>query len=112
MKNCTYMKSLPNKTPYEMGHKAKPNLSDSYEWGTEVYAKIKQTDKLEPRAKNARWIRHASLSDGYYIFWPNSQKVSIKRNIVFPTKNEPKYALIIPSDQNHPTYIHQKLAEA
>jgi hypothetical protein len=47
MKNHTYTKSLPNKTPYEMGHKMKPNLSDLYEWGMSVYVKIKQMDKWE-----------------------------------------------------------------
>jgi hypothetical protein len=54
LKNHTYTKSLPNKTPYKMGHHSKPNLNNSYKWGTEVYVKIKQMDKLEPGAKNAR----------------------------------------------------------
>jgi hypothetical protein len=48
LKNCTYSKSLPNKTPYKMVHGSKPQLNDSYEWGSEVYVKILQSDKLEP----------------------------------------------------------------
>jgi hypothetical protein len=31
IKNCTYSKALPNKTPYEMVHNSKPKLNDSYE---------------------------------------------------------------------------------
>jgi hypothetical protein len=51
------------------------------------------------------------MNERHYIYWPNSQKVSIERNIIFASKNEPKYAPIIPGDQNHPTYTHLKPAE-
>jgi hypothetical protein len=47
IKNRTYLKALPNKTPYEMVHNSKPRLNDSYKWGTEVYVKIQQADKLK-----------------------------------------------------------------
>ena len=46
IKNCTHTCSLPDKTPYEMVHGKKPNLRDAYEWGKDVYVKIKQDDKL------------------------------------------------------------------
>ena len=46
LKNCTHTRSLPDKTPYEMVHNKKPNLHDPYEWGKDVYVKIKQDDKL------------------------------------------------------------------
>jgi transposase InsO family protein len=78
LKNRTYMKSLPDKTPYKMGHHSKPNLNNSFEWGTEVYVKIKQTDKLELQAKSAQWVRHANQSNGHYIYWPDARKVSIE----------------------------------
>ena len=46
LKNCTHTRSLPDKMPYEMVHGKKPNLHDAYEWGKDVYVKIKQDDKL------------------------------------------------------------------
>jgi hypothetical protein len=103
IKNHTYSKALPNKTPYEMVHNSKPKLNNSYEWGTEVYVKIQQTDKLEAQAKSTRWI------DSHQIYWPDTHKVSVKRNIVFPIQDKPKFAPIVPSDENKPAYIHQKL---
>ena len=46
LKNRMHTCSLPDKTPYEMVHNKKPNLHDAYEWGKDVYVKIKQDDKL------------------------------------------------------------------
>ena len=46
LKNHTHTRSLPDKTPYEMVHNKKLNLHDAYEWGKDVYVKIKQDDKL------------------------------------------------------------------
>ena len=46
LKNRTHTRSLPDKTPYEMVHGKKLNLHDVYEWGKDVYVKIKQDDKL------------------------------------------------------------------
>ena len=37
--------SLLNKTPYEMVHNQKLNLHDTYEWGKDVFIKIRQDDK-------------------------------------------------------------------
>ena len=56
LKNCTHTHSLPDKTPYEMVHNKKPNLHDAYEWGKDVYVKIKQDDKLENRATRANGL--------------------------------------------------------
>jgi hypothetical protein len=89
----------------------KPQLNDSYEWGCEVYVKIAQADKLEAQAKTTRWVRHANLSHGHYIYWPDSCKVSIERNIIFPSKEKPKLTPIIPTDKNKPAYMHQKLLD-
>jgi hypothetical protein len=70
-----------------VGHHSKLNLNNSYEWGTEVYVKIKQTDKLELQAKNARWVGHANLSDGHYIYSLDAHKVSIEQNILFANRD-------------------------
>jgi hypothetical protein len=55
-----------------MGHHSKPNLNNSYEWGIEVYFKIKETDKFKLWAKNARWVGYTNLSNGHYIYWLDS----------------------------------------
>ena len=85
LKNRTHTRSLPDKMPYEMVHNKKPNLHDAYEWGKEVYVKIKQDDKLANRATRAKWIGHSSQSDGHLIYWPNRHKISVELNIIFDT---------------------------
>lgn len=99
-KNCTYSKSVPNKTPFKIVHGSKPQLNNSCEWGGKVYVKILQSDKLKAQAKSTRWIEHTNLSNSHYIYQPDTHKASVERNILFSTKNEQKYALIIPTDEN------------
>ena len=76
--------------PYEMVHGKKPNLHDTYEWGKDVYVKIKQDDKLANRATRAKWIGHSSQSDGHLIYWPNRHKISVEQNIIFNTGEQVK----------------------
>ena len=54
IKNRTHTHSLLEKTPYEMVHSRKLNLHDTYEWGKDLYVKIKQDDKLAPQATRAK----------------------------------------------------------
>jgi hypothetical protein len=68
-------------------------------------------DKLEAQAKSTRWIKHANMGDGHHNYWPDTCKVSVERNIIFPTRDQPKYVPLIPSNQNKPTYICQNLPE-
>ena len=82
MKNRTHTCTLPNKTPFEMVNHKKPNLHATHQWGSEVYVKIKQGDKLSSRATRAHWIRFSSQSDGHCIYWPESHKVTVERNIL------------------------------
>ena len=90
LKNHTHTRSLLNKTPYEMVHDKKPNLHDAYEWGKDIYVKIKQDDKLANRATRAKWIGHSSQSDGHLIYWPKRHKISVERNIIFDTGEQVK----------------------
>ena len=46
LQNLTHTCSLPDKMPYEMVHSKKPDLHDAYEWGKDIYIKIRQGDKL------------------------------------------------------------------
>ena len=90
LKNRTHTHSLPDKTPYEMVHGKKLNLHDAYEWGKDVYIKIKQDDKLANQATRAKWIGHSSQSDGHLIYWPNRHKISVEQNIIFDTGEQVK----------------------
>ena len=82
--------SLPDKMPYEMVHSKKPDLHDTYEWGKDVYVKIRQDDKLANWATRVKWIGHSAQSDGYLIYWPNRHKISVEWNIIFDTGEQVK----------------------
>ena len=98
IKNHTHTRALLDKTPHEVIHYKKPNLLNIYEWGRDVYVKIPQGDKLSAWAKIAKWIGHSSQSDGHCIYWPDSQKVTIKRNIHSDMAKELSFAPILPND--------------
>ena len=73
-------------------------LVDTYELGRDVYVKIQQGNKPSAWAKIAKWIGHSSQSDGHCIYWPDSHKVTVERNIYFNTAKEPSSAPILPND--------------
>jgi Integrase core domain/GAG-pre-integrase domain len=68
IKNCTLTRALPDKTAFEMVHGKKPDLHLIHAWGQQVFVKIKQGDKLSPRAEAARWIGYSGQSDGHRIY--------------------------------------------
>ena len=95
-----HTRALPDNTPLERIHHQKPNLHNIYAWGREVYVKIKQGDKLEPQAKDARWIGYSVKSDSHCIYWPDSKKVSFERNILFNRESKPSKALLVSTKTN------------
>jgi hypothetical protein len=50
-----------------------------------------------------------NTSDSHYIYWPESHKVSVERNILFLTWEQVKYVPIISTGENKP--IYKKLPE-
>ena len=76
-------KALKGKTPYEMRHKRKPNLTGIQEFGTAAYVKNLGAGKLEERAKIGRFVGYDSESKGYRIYWPDKRTISVERNVVF-----------------------------
>ena len=94
----THTRALPDKTPFEMIHHKKPNLHNVYVWGREVYVKIKQGDKLQPQEKLDGY--YSVQSDSYCIYWLDSQKVFIERNILFDGELKPSMAPLVSMETN------------
>jgi hypothetical protein len=111
LRNRMHTRALPDKTPYEMIHHEKPTLKDIHMWGIEVYVKINQGYKLAARAKRARWIGISDQSHGHYIYWPDSQKVSVERNVVFDSEmKKGKVPIISIEESKLPTSSGMKQA--
>ena len=70
--------ALNGKTPYEMGHKKKPNPCGIQEFGVAAYVKDLNAGKLDARAKKGRFVRYDSESKGYRIYWPEKRSITVK----------------------------------
>jgi transposase InsO family protein len=98
IKNRMHTRALPDKTPFEMVHRKKPDLHPIHVWGQQVFVKVKQGDKLSPRAEAARWIGYSGQSDGHCIYWPQAHKVSVEWNIKFVEDLTDDIIPIIPTE--------------
>ena len=83
LKNCSPTRTLINKTPYEMVHGCKPNLSDLHRFKCKVFVQLENTGKLDEQAKEAKLVGYDLQSKGYRIYWPETCQVSVERNICF-----------------------------
>ena len=70
-------------TPYEMGHKKKPNLHGIQEFSATTYVKDLSTGKLDARAKKGHLVGYDSESKGVRIYWPEKRSTTVERNVVF-----------------------------
>ena len=70
LRNRAITRSVPEaKTPYEIATQEKPSLAGLIEWGSRVWVKRLDVQKLEPRAFEAVFIGFNDESKGYRIFW-------------------------------------------
>ena len=67
-----------NKTPYEIWHGHKPNLSYLRVWGCDAYVTSESDDKLDPRGVKVVFVGYYNRS-GYYFYHPDTNTISIKR---------------------------------
>jgi hypothetical protein len=76
-------RALNGKSPYEMGHKKKPNLCGIQEFGAAAYVKDLNAKKLDAWAKKGHFVEYDSESKGYRIYWPEKRSIMVKCNVVF-----------------------------
>src|SRR6266849_8487652 len=82
------MKVLGNTTPYEQLTGQKPNLAGVPEWGQRVWVHSDSGTKLDGRASEARWVGYDEDSThAHRIYWPDTHKVSVERNIRFTAQS-------------------------
>ncbi|KAK1424219.1 hypothetical protein QVD17_19540 [Tagetes erecta] len=67
-----------DKTPYEIWHGHKPNLSYLRVWGCDAYVTSDSDDKLDPRGEKVVFVGYCNKS-GLYFYHPDANIISIKR---------------------------------
>ena len=85
LKNRTSTKALGGRTPYEVFHKAKPDLRNIHEWGCKVAVHVDNTTKLDGRAREGRWVGYdLDAIDGHRIYYPDTRTIRVERSVKFP----------------------------
>ncbi|PKI64996.1 hypothetical protein CRG98_014620 [Punica granatum] len=77
---------LVEKTPYEMWHGRRPNMSFLKIWGCEAYVKKLSSDKLGPKSDKSYFVGYPKETRGYYFYNPTEGKVFVARTAVFLEK--------------------------
>ena len=81
--NLTPSKKTAPLSPYEAATGNKPDLSRARRFGEKVWVKVDTSNKLAPRADQARWIGPShETADGHRILWQNGS-VTVERNVRF-----------------------------
>lgn len=96
-----------NKTPYEMWHKRKPNISNIQKFGSIVYSKqLYGIDKLKPRSK--KMILVGYTNNGYRLWDTKTRKIEYARDIIIlKTDNIPEQNTKIFLNENIDTEIQE-----
>lgn len=81
--NCTPMKALDGKTPFEAVWDKKPDFSQVWEWGGKVYVRVEAGDKLGGRVREGRWLGVDEQAKGVRVYWPDMRTVTVERNTYF-----------------------------
>lgn len=83
LKNRTSTKALGGRTPYEALHGHPPVLTGLPVWGCRVWVHDTSTGKVGVRVKAAHWVGYDLQSKGHRVYWPDTQRVTVKRNVRF-----------------------------
>jgi hypothetical protein len=78
-----------DKTPWELVHGDKPDLSFFRVFGCTVYAHEPKDlrDKLQPRSRKGRFLGYDSQRKGYRILLDGSQRVTVSADVLFFEEN-------------------------
>ena len=82
LKNRTSTHALNSKTPYEVMHEMKPDLTDLPGWGARVFVIKMIPGKLDQKSTEGHWLGYSGTSKGHCIYGAN-KAISVEWNITF-----------------------------
>ena len=83
LKNRTSTRALGGKTPWQALYGTPPNLSGLKRFGEKIWVHDPDGSKLDPRAREGRWIGFDVESRGHRVYWSSSRSVGVERNVYF-----------------------------
>ena len=113
LKNRTSTRVLGTVTPFERVNGYKPNLGGVPEWGQRVWVHNDKGSKLDARGTIARWVGFdADSPHAHRIYWPETGRVSVERNIKLPPPIAPSVTIRIPPHPIQPSSVTTTTAPA
>jgi hypothetical protein len=79
--NRSPTKALNGMTPLEAATGTKPDIAGLREWGEKVWVRVEKGNKLGGCVQEGRWVGFAANSKGSRIYWPQTRKVTVERNV-------------------------------
>ena len=83
LKNCTATRSLVGKMPYEALLGMLPNLRAVSTFGCPVWVHDPKGSELDAHMHECHWLGFNVESQAHRVYWPDSRKVSVERNVYF-----------------------------
>ena len=83
LKNRTSTRALGGMTPWQALYGTPPDLSRLKRFGEKVWVHNPTGSKLDPRAREGRWIGLDVESHGHRVYWPSNKSVSVERSVYF-----------------------------
>jgi len=83
LKNCTSMRALGGRTPWQAVYGLPPDLSGLKHFGEAVWVHDPNGSKLDLRACKGHWIGFDVESRGHHVYWSANRSVGIECNIYF-----------------------------
>ena len=89
--NRTTTKAVVGMTPFEAAFGKKPDLKGVREWGEKVYVRVEKGTKLGGRVREGRWLGMDDESKGARVYWPDTQSVTVERNLYFDNSSADRF---------------------
>lgn len=74
------------KTPFEMFHGKKPDVSNMHIFGCDCFAYVQEKKKLDPRSEQGVFIGYDVVSPAYLVYFPEKDEVKRIRCVKFHEK--------------------------
>ena len=76
-------KALEGRSPFQACFGHPPDLSKLIPFGTHTWVKLYKPSKLNPQAREGRFVGFDTECRGYKIYYPDARTINIEREVVF-----------------------------
>ena len=88
--NRTWTRALAvGRSPYEMVNDRPAILDRLPIWGQVIWVHDTSGGKLDPRAREGRWVGFDTDSNAHRIYWPEKRSITVERSVTFAREDLP-----------------------